>query len=320
MSKQWYAFFKRATAYVVLSTAIVLTAYAADNALPKLSLNFKQKVEGKIHVGDGLAYDLLGGDPNWKIDPNEGGLKKGYLFKPGKIFIPLAAGKFQIPSLTVLDESGNTVASTDPFEFEALSNFKDEGKGEPPKPEPPIGPVGLPFPVWIQTAVAFSILAVLLMGGFFLLRAIQRRAAKALKSILPKKPYDLAALERLDALIKQDYIQKGQQKKLSFGISETIKFYLAERFSIDAQESTTSELINLLRENMGKPGINDSLVSKVIDLFDRLDPIKFANTVPTEKEASKLYSDAREIITSTRKVTVEPIVNESVKDTGGLKP
>ncbi len=310
MSKQWFAFFKRAIACVAVSAFFALPTSAAEKSgakvlpsLPTVSFAFSQKADRPTRVGDAISYSLQGGDPHWQIDPKVGSLKEGFLFRPGKLFIPLVAGKYQVPALPVVDESGTVVAMTDPTEIEAKSNLKDtDGKGEPPKPEPALGPLGLPFPLWIQSAVGFTLLGVVLVAGFFLIRAIKRRAAKALKAMLPKKPYDVAALDRLDGLLKQGMLEKGQFKPFAFGISETLKFYLAERFQFDAQESTTSELMALLRERSGTPGLNESVIRRIDTLFNVLDPIKFANIVPSADEARSLLKDARDLVTSTRKV------------------
>lgn len=306
MSKQWFAFSKRAIAYVALSASFALSTFAADKtepSLPTVSLVFSRKADAGSRVGDAISYELQGGDPRWKVDPKEGSLKKGFLFRTGKLFIPLVAGKYQIPALSVVDDAGTVVAKSDPTEIEAVSNLKQEDSqnGEPPKPEPAIGPLGLPFPLWIQSAIGFSLLAIFLVGGFFLVRAIKRRAAKALKSILPKKPYDLAALERLDGLLKQGFIEKRNFKAFYFAISETLKFYLAERFQFDAQESTTSELMTLLRERSNMPGLNELVTLKIEKIFETLDPVKFANTIPTDDEARAILRDARDVIVTTRK-------------------
>lgn len=318
MSKLWFAFFKRAIACVVVSAFFTLTSPAAEVKstktevpLPMVSLAFKQKVEQPSRVGDAIPYQLEGGDPNWQIDPNEGSLKKGFLFRRGKLFIPLVAGKYQIPSLAVIDSVGSVVAHTDPTEFLAASNLSEkDGKEGAPKPEPAFGPMGLSFPVWIQTALGFTFLALTLVLGFFLVRAIKRRAAKALKAMLPKKPYDLAALERLDGLLKQGLIEKSQFKPFYFGISEALKFYLASRFQFDAQESTTSELMALLRERSGTPGLSEAVIERVERIFEALDPVKFANSVPSASEAKAILKEARDVVSTTRKITVEPILKE----------
>lgn len=302
MSKLWFAFLKRAIACGVVSAAFALSSPAVEKiqpAVPTVSLVFSEKAGGASHVGDVFSYTLQGGDPSWRIDPNEGALKKGFLFRSGKLFIPLVAGKFQIPSLAVVDGAGALVAKSDPVEFEVGSNLKQSG--EPPKPEPAIGPLGLPFPLWIQSVAGFVLLTVFLVVGFFLIRALKRRAAKALKSMMPKKSYDIIALDRLDGLLKQNFIEKGTFKPFYFVISETLKFYLAERFQFDAQESTTSELLALLRERSATPGLNEIMISKIEKIFETLDPVKFANTIPTEAEAKAILQEARSVVVATRK-------------------
>jgi len=346
MSKPWFAFFKRAAVCVGVSAIIAFSVLAGSvsaaaakrsraiatsgssprsdrvpelsSALPERTVQFSSRGQETLRVGDTLSYtlDFPGGDPaaeaRWGIDPKAGGLKLGFLFRPGRLFTPLGHGELSLPALPIVDEKGEVVARTKPFTITIASNFseKELSSGEPPKPEPAIAPLGLPFPGWIQSTIGFSILGVFAVGVFFLMRYLRRKAAAALKSILPKKPYDVAALEKMDSLLRQGLIAEGKFKPFYFGISETLKAYFGERFDFDARESTTSELISLLNDRVGSPGLNEALVRRVRVLFETLDPVKFAKAVPTAEEAKELHREARELISTTRKVAVDPIVPE----------
>ncbi len=322
MSKPWYAFSKRAAAFVAVSAltallgdvgaALVLAAEPAGALvrgaeLPTTELSLSER-ESSLRVGDSVVYRLA--QPGWQIDPGEGGLKKGYLFRPGRLFTPLVAGEVQLPELRVIDETGAAVAKTSPVQIPVESNLTDQDRQNPkgPQPEPAVGPLGLPFPPWIQTAAAFLGFGVVVGMVFFLVRYLRRRAARALKAMLPKKPYDVATLERLDDLLKAGWIEKKNLKPYVFGISDAMKFYLGERFAFDAEESTTSELLTSLRTKIGSPGLNEATVSRVENLFLRLDLVKFADQIPSDEDARGILREARELVTSTRKVAAEPIL------------
>ncbi len=325
MSKPWYAFFKRAAASAAVSATLALSiglgsvsATAAPSpvpsSLPAREILLSDRGGKLLRVGDSVAYSLRGGtDPNaesdWHIDSKVGGLKLGFLFRPGKLFTPLMAGELSLPSVPVVNAAGDLVAKTDPLVIKIESNLSEAERntGTPPKAEPAIGPLGLPFPIWIQTAVGFALLLGVLILAYYLFRAVKRRAARALKAMLPRKPYDLAALERLDLLLKEGHLEKGNFKRFYFGISESLKFYLGERFSFDAQESTTTELMALLRERGGAPGLSESVVNRIGTLFESMDPVKFADRIPPLTEAKETHREAREIVLLTRKVVVEPI-------------
>jgi hypothetical protein len=339
MSKPWFAFFKRAAACVgvsaILALAIVTGSSAARAApshtpvvrsgeaaaptaladsLPEREIVLSTRGGQKLRVGDTVAYTLEGGEAaaesRWAVDPKIGGLKMGFLIRPGKLFTPLMAGELSLPPIAILDENGATVARTKPVSIAIESNFseKERNAGQPPKPEPALGPLGLPFPIWIQSAIAFTLLALVLIGAYFVVRFVRRKAAAALKKILPKKPYDLAALEKIDLLLKRPLESQKDFKALYFGVSETLKAYFGERFDFDAAESTTSELIANLKERNGTPGLNDSVISRVRMLFDRLDPVKFADVIPSVDEAKEIHREGRELIVTTRKVAAEPIL------------
>jgi len=108
-------------------------------------------------------------------------------------------------------------------------------------------------------------------------------------------------LERLDGLFKKGFIEKRNFKPFYFAISETLKFYLAERFQFDAQESTTSELMTLLRERSNMPGLNEPIIGKIEKIFETLDPVKFANAIPSDDEARTVLREARDVVVTTRK-------------------
>jgi hypothetical protein len=289
---------------------------AADptlESLPTRTLRVSDRGGQPLRVGDTVSYELLGGDRDaesrWAIDPVQGSLKLGILFRPGKLITPLRAGEWQLPALIVNDENGKPVAKTEPLQLSVQSNLpppKEGAPAEPPKPEPAVGPVSLGYPAWVQTAIALSILTLAIVVGWLVLRAIRRRAARALKSLLPKKPYDVASLDRLDDLLRQGLVEKKAFKPFYFGISETLKFYLGHRFDFDARESTTSELFALLRDRAGAPGLGEGLITRLERLFESLDPVKFADVVPTEGEARAAHREAVEIVRSTRKV--EPVL------------
>lgn len=307
MSRRLSAFFK----FVV--------AFAAVNAvaeLPIRELHLSDRGGGPLRVGDTVSYEIRGGDEvqeaQWQIDPGQGGLKKGILFRPGRLITPLVAGRFQAPSLTVIDSTGNPVARTGPIELQVESNLSsnEQASGEPPKPEPAIGPIGLPVPAWVQSAIGTGILLGFLLLLFWIIRLIRRRAARAIRSMLPKKPYDLASLDKLDELLKKGWIEKKKFKPFYFGISETLKFYLGERFDFDARESTSSELFSMLRARVGNPDITDALVDRIEKLFDRLDPVKFADVIPEDGEARSVHREAKDIVLSTRK-TEPPAVGKA---------
>jgi hypothetical protein len=60
------------------------------------------------------------------------------------------------------------------------------------------------------------------------------------------------------------------------------------------------------------PGLNQELVVRVQKLFDSLDPVKFARVIPSSEEALAIHREARELITSTRKVSVDPLLSDRV--------
>ena len=70
---------------------------------------------------------------------------------------------------------------------------------------------------------------------------------------------------------------------------------------MDAEESTTSELIAGLNERIGISWLNDRLIARVGEIFARLDPVKFADLIPTVSESEETIKEAKDLIAKTRK-------------------
>ena len=260
-------------------------------------------------VGDFLTYTLSpgpGGDEA-QIDPEAGGWTAGLSFRPNHVVIPLVAGNHVLPALPILDQAGQVVAKTDSIQMKIESTVPpEEGQnGKPPEPAPPRGPLGVAAPGWIQTAIAAVVGVIFATLVFLAVRWSRRRAARFMKKFMPQKPIDQRALDRLNDLKKKGYVVRGQHKLFHFGISETLKEYLGARFSFDARESTTSELIEGLRVRQGQPGLDAATVRKVAECFAILDLVKFTDYVPSEAESDAQCEAAQNIVLTTRKASTE---------------
>lgn len=283
---------------------------AADSleGLPVRELTISTAKES-ARVGDFLTYELSpgpGGD-DAIVSPQAGGWKAGVSFRANRVVIPLVAGKHVLPALPIVDREGRVVAKTDPIEMTIESTVaQEQGQdGKPPEPAPARGPLDVSAPGWIQTAAGGFIGVLFAMLLFYAIRWSQRRAARLMKKILPAKPIDQRALDRLQELQKRGLIAKGQHKAYHFGVSETLKEYLGARFGFDAQESTTSELIEGLKERQGAPGLDATVVRKIAETFAVLDLVKFTDYVPTQKESDAQGEAARNIVLTTRRASSE---------------
>src|SRR5947209_2979252 len=88
----------------------------------------------------------------------------------------------------------------------------------------------------------------------------------------------------------------GQPKEFCILVSDTIRWYLEERFDFHAPERTTEEFLNELRDtSLLTPDQKDSLV----EFLNRCDLVKFARYEPGEPELRELHASAVRLVEET---------------------
>jgi len=277
----------------------------ADSALPIQAIKITTKTD-PVRVGDLLPYSLAEGVGS-HVDSQSGGIGKGFsLTKNGEqnYFVPLVPGAIQVPALEILNDAEVPVAQSEPFSIQVESAIP-EAERQKPEAAPPIGPMSLALPPWLQSVVGFGILAILGLIVYFIIRRVKRRASRLLKKILPAKAPDVVALEALKQLEKKGAFTQGKHKVLFFGLSEILKAYLGARFHFDAVESTTAEMLEVLRSKIGTPGLSSSFVQEIQDLYEVLDRVKFTDFVPDPEMSRSQFNRAQKIVVSSREVKLE---------------
>lgn len=274
---------------------------------PHCSIEYEgQKTE--VRVGDALSYSLGGCPLGSEIAPSQALLDLGVAARPGHVLVPVKEGKLELPELDVIDpKTKAVVAKTDPATIQVKSVIEGQGE-EAMKPKDPVGYLGLGLPGWIQMLVAMVILVLMLAIGFVVVRWLKNKAKKLVSAVLPKKPYDVQALERLQKLLDAGHLKRAEWKKFAFGVSETLKFYLGHRYDFEALESTTSELFQRLDDLRGTVGPNTSTTQKLRDVFEQLDLVKFTDYQPTMDAMLFVWKEAKQVVETTRIQKIEPIL------------
>jgi hypothetical protein len=149
-------------------------------------------------------------------------------------------------------------------------------------------PVEIPNPwVWLWLVLGALALAAL---AFFVWRWWNRRRAQSL--FVPPVPAHVRAKQKLQealALI-------SQPKPFCIMVSDTIRFYLEERFNFHAPERTTEEFLHELQDtDLLLPDQKDSLS----EFLNRCDLVKFAKYEPAEPELRDLYDSALRLVEET---------------------
>ncbi|PYJ06693.1 MAG: hypothetical protein DME25_05940 [Verrucomicrobia bacterium] len=155
---------------------------------------------------------------------------------------------------------------------------------------------------WVGGALALAALA------FWAWRYWQMRRAQV--PAVPVIPAHVRAKQKLQealALI-------GQPRDFCILVSDTIRWYLEDRFTFRAPERTTEEFLHELREtNLLTPDQKDSLG----EFLKRCDLVKFARYEPGEPELRDLHNSAVRLVEETEPT---PSSTEGAPQTAGQAP
>jgi hypothetical protein len=156
-------------------------------------------------------------------------------------------------------------------------------------------PVDIPGEwTWLWWLLAVLVVAA---GAFWLWRYWRRRpvAVPAVPSLRPH----LRARRKLE----QALALLGDPRPFTILVSDTIRFYLEERFALRAPERTTEEfLYELQSTNLLAPEQKESLG----DFLSRCDLVKFARYEPAETELLQLHRAAIRLVDETEPQAVNP--------------
>lgn len=118
------------------------------------------------------------------------------------------------------------------------------------------------------------------------------KTKKALVPAVPPVPVHIRARQKLAealALI-------SQPKEFCIAVSDTLRWYLEERFDFRAPERTTEEFLNELH---GTTLLTAAQKQSLVDFLNRCDLVKFAKYEPCEPELRDLHASAVRLVEET---------------------
>jgi hypothetical protein len=146
--------------------------------------------------------------------------------------------------------------------------------------------------------IALWVLIALIILGliYYLYRRYQKKKLEAqpVKKVIILPLYTIA-LNALHDLEEQKLWQKGQIKEYHSIITEIIRKYFEERFSMPALELPTSEAVELLKQREGTEQILDTTYY----FLSNADLVKFAKFVPLRSVNEEMMKQAYEIVNKT---------------------
>jgi hypothetical protein len=174
----------------------------------------------------------------------------------------------------------------------AVSALAGQGTNDLRDIKPPVEiPSGWAWAAWLLGSL------VLLALLYFAWRYWQKNRGKV--AAPPPVPAHVRARQKLaDALALI-----AQPKAFCIAVSDTLRWYLEERFDFRAPERTTEEFLHELKATtLLTPDQKDSLV----EFLNQCDLVKFAKYEPGESELRGLHASAVRLVEET-----EPMVNEA---------
>src|SRR5436309_4772819 len=151
--------------------------------------------------------------------------------------------------------------------------------------KPPVEiPTGWLWALWALSALLLAALAYL-AWQYWTLRRMQA-------AVVPIIPPHVRAKQRLQEALGL----LGQPREFCIIVSDTIRYYLEERFDFRAPERTTEEYLYELRQpNLLTPDQKESLG----EFLKRCDLVKFARYEPGEPELRDLHGSALRLVEET---------------------
>jgi len=140
------------------------------------------------------------------------------------------------------------------------------------------GPVSAPITFtellpWILTTIGIA------AGAFLVMYFVRNRKNKEKLPWIrpkPKLPAHIQALNDLEKLRLQRLWQSGMVKDYYIGLTNILRVYIENRFSVKAMEMVSDEIV----QSMKNEGINHDLIAKLARMLSDADLVKFAKASP----------------------------------------
>jgi|WetSurMetagenome_2_1015567.scaffolds.fasta_scaffold87066_2 hypothetical protein len=180
-----------------------------------------------------------------------------------------------------------------PIRFVLIQNSDSVSAAPVIKDLKPQQRAGTPSFTWLWLVLAAGALALL----FYYLKRFFKKRAEAAPPVPLKPPFE-EALEALRLLEEKQYLIKGMIREHVFGLSDILKRYIERRFSINAAEFTTEEMLEWVFASSLEPPEKKSAEW----FFSATDPVKFAKMLPDNDTLHRFSHEVRQFLEQTRPI------------------
>ena len=170
-------------------------------------------------------------------------------------------------------------------------------------------------PIWWWGIIRWILLGLLLaglgIGGYYLWRWIESKRKPEEEKIDPEllRPADEVALEKLDEIKAAKIWKDGKVKEYQTDLTDVVREYIGRRFDVHSTEKTSDET---LREM--KPLLEKDLYSRLKNMLQLADLVKFAKWHTTPDENETALTTAYDFVNETKIVNSEELTENSEED------
>ena len=166
----------------------------------------------------------------------------------------------------------------------------------------------VPFP-WQDYLIYLLIAQVITLVVMILYKLLKKEKVIAVKPIIPLRPAHELALEGLKRIETEKIWQQGFTKKYFSELTDVIRQYIERRFTINAMEQTTEEILRHFNASL----VREEEKEKLRFILVQADMVKFAKAIPTPSENETAMAFAYDFVNVTRPVIKEDIEKEEEK-------
>ncbi|HAM10487.1 MAG: hypothetical protein A2X05_15675 [Bacteroidetes bacterium GWE2_41_25] len=162
---------------------------------------------------------------------------------------------------------------------------------------------------WILIAVLAAVII------YFLVRLIRklRKHESGHEVVVIPDPAHVIAFRDLENLREEKLWQKGEIKQYYTRLTEILRQYLENRFSVYSLELTTAETLEALVSSGFK---KDSIFNVLKNVLSGADMVKFAKYNPEPSENELYYEDAWDFVSATREIEASAAEDAIKTETG----
>ena len=297
----------------VFFTVAIFSGCAKDKKTPGVAITVKAGVDKTtVAIGDKIKYTIfIDKDRDIEVEPEtfgqnlgnfaikDFGSERSVYFNKEKIsqwyiLDTYITGKATIPKVTIKykkkkDKDWSQV-DTGELAIEVKSLLDKTGPNTQMRDIK--GPVGLPSVInkyFVLIALLFLVVLGALAGYFFKKHKEEK--------FVPGKPAHEIAYEQLEVLKLKDYIGQGLIKEYYTEVSDIIRRYLENRFSLRAPEMTTEEFLASARNAAELASEHKNLLKEFLLCCDL---VKFAKYAPSAEEVNSIFDSAKHFIDQTK--------------------